>query len=460
VVSRFVAGAAGAVGILAVQSGAAQADALENVANLSIEELMELEVTSVSRRPERLIEAPAAIQVITGDDIRRSGATSLPAALHLAGNLDVAQKNAHEWIISARGFSSDVGNKLLVMMDGRTVYTPLFSGVFWDRQDYVLEDIERIEAISGPGGALWGANAVNGVINITTKSAEASQGLYAEGGGGTNPQGFAGLRYGGAFSPDAFYRVYGKYTDRRSEDLAGGASANDSWYAAQGGFRIDARVGGDDQVTLQGDMYYNKEGIVAGGDAETRGANILARWSRTLSETSDISLQVYYDRTHLSLPVPAAFFAPAGRLRDDLDTIDVDFQHRFQIGERHRFVWGLGYRFTHDVLDNAPGLAFFPAKLNQSLYSAFLQDEISLADNLVLTLGSKLEHMPYTGFEIEPSARLQWSLTDQQTLWGGDLARGARAVAHRPRHLTARSGLPPRHPERRRGVSVGNPAGL
>jgi len=434
-VSKILAVAAGVVGTGGFCAAPASADAIETVANLSIEELMDLEVTSVSKRPERLIEAPAAIQVITGDDIRRSGAAGIPSALLLAGNLDVAQKNAHEWIISARGFSSDVGNKLLVLMDGRTVYTPLFSGVFWDRQDYVLEDIDRIEVISGPGGALWGANAVNGVINITTKSAEATQGLYAEGGGGTNPQAFVALRYGGAATPDVFYRVYGKYTDRRSEALISGASAKDSWYAGQGGFRVDARSTASDTLTLQGDIYHNKEGLVTGGDSTISGGNMLGRWSRTLSETADMSLQVYYDRTHLVLPVPAAFFAPAGTFKDDLDTIDVDFQHRFQIGDRHRLVWGLGYRFTHDVLDNAPGLAFFPAKLNQSLFSTFVQDEISLRDNVVLTLGTKLEHTAYTGFEYEPSARLQWSLSDQQTLWGA-VSRAVRAPSRIDRDIS------------------------
>ena len=356
----------------------------EDVANMSLEQLMEIEVTSVSRRPERLLSAPAAVQVITGDDIRRSGAPDLPEALRLAGQLDVAQKNAHEWIISARGFSSDVGNKLLVLMDGRTLYTPLFSGVFWDRQDYLLEDVERIEAISGPGGTLWGANAVNGVINITTKSAEATQGFYAEGGGGTGPNGFAGARYGGSLAPDVFFRVYGKYTDHPEEAVASGAGSKDGWNTSQAGFRIDATPGDRDRLTLQGDVYTNNEGIQSGGQANAGGGNLLGRWSRTFSENSDMSLQVYYDHTHLRMPVPAAFFAPAGRLKDDLDTFDADFQHRFRLSERHSVLWGLGYRATHDSVQNAPGLGFFPAKLNQSLYSAFVQDEITLSDTVMV----------------------------------------------------------------------------
>jgi iron complex outermembrane receptor protein len=407
----------------------------DTLTSLSIEGLMDIEVTSVSKRPEKLLEAPAAIQVITGEDIRRSGATNIPSALRLAGNLDVAQENAHEWVISARGFSSDVGNKLLVMIDGRTVYTPLFSGVFWDRQDYLLEDIDRIEAISGPGGALWGANAVNGVINITTKSAKDTQGFYVEAGGGMNPEAFGSVRYGGALTPDIFFRVYGKYSERDSETLANGMDAQDSWRMGQGGFRIDTALAGADNFTLQGDLYHNDEGLLTGGKAKVTGGNVLGRWSRSFSETSDMNLQLYYDRTHLVFPVPGAVFAPAGILKDDLDTLDLDFQHRFQLGESHRIVWGFGYRYTHDVVDNAPALAFFPAVLNQSLVSAFAQDEIALADNLVLTLGTKVEHTDYTGFEVEPSARLQWNLTDQQTLWGA-VSRAVRTPSRIDRDIS------------------------
>ena len=207
---------------------------------LSVEDLMNVEVTSVSRHPQKLLDSASAIQVITQEDIRRSGATSIPEALRLADNLQVAQKNSHDWAISARGFNTDLANKLLVMIDGRTVYTPLYSGVFWDVQDYLLEDIDRIEVISGPGGTLWGANAVNGVINIITKSAADTQGLYTEAGGGSQPQGLAGARYGGSLGPDAHFRVYGKFFDRGDEVLADGASASDAWHQGRTGFRIDS----------------------------------------------------------------------------------------------------------------------------------------------------------------------------------------------------------------------------
>src|SRR5690349_15692801 len=228
---------------------------------------MDIEVTSVSKRAEKLLETASAIQVITGEDIRRSGATSLPEALRLANNLQVAQKGSHSWGISARGFNTELANKLLVLMDGRTVYTPLFSGVFWERQDYLLEDIDRIEVVSGPGGTLWGANAVNGVINIITKSAKDTQGFYAEGGGGTTLRDFGGVRYGGMLATNVAFRVYGKYFDRDDEVFPNGDEASDSWRMGQGGFRVDADPSLANTFTLQGDFYLANEDLSTGGTA-------------------------------------------------------------------------------------------------------------------------------------------------------------------------------------------------
>src|SRR5258706_1661272 len=267
---------------------------------MSVEELMSLEVTSVSRQPEKLAAAASAIQVITQEDIRRSGVASIPEALRLADNLEVAQKNSHDWAISARGFNTALANKLLVLIDGRTVYTPLFSGVFWDHQDYLLEDLDRIEVISGPGGALWGANAVNGVINITTRNAKDTQGFYAEAGGGTTLQDFTGIRYGGTAASNVYFRVYGKYFDHDHEVLTNGNGASDSWRMGQGGFRIDAEPSLQNTLTLQGDFYRGDEHVPTGGSAGVSGGNVLGRWSHTFSEESDLSLQLYYDRTHLS----------------------------------------------------------------------------------------------------------------------------------------------------------------
>ncbi|MGH8140335.1 MAG: TonB-dependent receptor plug domain-containing protein [Steroidobacteraceae bacterium] len=393
------------------------AESTADLKKLSVEQLMDLEVTSVSRRPEKLSEAASAVQLITGEQIQEFGAQSIPEALRLADNLQVAQKNSHDWGISARGFNTDLANKLLVMVDGRTVYTPLFSGVFWDVQDYPLADLDRIEVISGPGGTLWGANAVNGVINVITKSAKDTQGLYLEGGAGSQLEDSFTARYGGRLAPDVYLRVYGRYFGSDAQVRADGRRATDSWRQGRGGFRLDAPGSAKDSFTLQGDFYNGSADQTAANASRFSGGNLLGRWSRAVAADSDMSLQAYLDRTHLSMGAAALVFAPAGTFKDDLDTYDVDFQYRFRVAERHRLVWGLGYRFTHDVADNAPSLAFFPPVLDQNLFSGFLQDEIELQPDLFFTAGTKLEHNDYTGIEVEPSVRLQWNLAANQTLW-------------------------------------------
>ena len=448
-------GGVGALGAVAaafvaicVHCAPAEADGSSTIGDLkrlNVEDLMNVEVTSVARHPEKLIGAASAIQVITQEDIRRSGATSIPEALRLADNLQVAQKNSHDWAISARGFNTDLANKLLVMVDGRTVYTPLYSGVFWDVQDYVLEDIDHIEVISGPGGALWGANAVNGVINIITKSAKDTQGLYADAGGGTQPRDFASARYGGVLGPDTEFRVYGKFFDRDNEVLANGNPEPDSWRQGRAGFRIDSEASAQDRLTLQGDYYDGRENEQTGGISDTSGGNILGRWTRTLSEESDVNLQSYFDQTHISDPVSPLVvsglkFSPAGTFYDDLTTYDVDFQHRFGVGARNRIVWGLGFRYTHDAVVNAPALGFFPAVLDQNLYSGFVQDEIVLRTDLSFTLGTKLEHNDYTGFEFEPDARLSWTLNPNQSLWAA-VSRAVRTPSRIDHDLS--EGTPP-----------------
>jgi iron complex outermembrane receptor protein len=283
-------------------------------------------------------------------------------------------------------------------------------------QDYLLEDIDRIEVISGPGGTLWGANAVNGVINIISKSAKDTQGLYLEGGGGTELRDFGAVRYGGTLASNVYFRVYGKYFDRDNEVFANGKDASDSWWMGQGGFRMDAEISPQNNLTLQGDLYGSDVNIPTGGKGKASGGNILGRWSHMISDESDMSLQLYYDRTHLHDPISNQF-GPTSVLTDDLDTYDLDFQHRFGLGERNRFVWGFGYRFTHDVVRPAQILAFLPLVLDHNLFSCFLQDEIMLQENLFLTLGTKLEHNDYTGVEVEPSGRLKWNLTTNQMLW-------------------------------------------
>jgi len=420
-------------------------DVLASYKKMSLEELMDQEVTSVAKQPESYLDAPAAIQVVTGEQIRRSGASSIPEALRLADNLEVAQVNSHDWAISARGFNSHLGDKLLVLMDGRAVYSPLYGGVLWNMQDYLLADIDRIEVISGPGGTLWGANAMNGVINITSKNAKDTQGFYLEAGGGTELQDFTGVRYGGTLSSNIFYRVYGKFYNLNDEHLADGNDAADATIQGQGGFRIDTEPSLPNVFTLQGDIFDGHDDLDVGGVVATNeivgGGNLLGRWSHTISEDSEMSLQAYYDRTHLEYP-----YVTLGTLSDDLDTADVEFQHNFSLGERNKLVWGLGYRFTHEVDQNSapPGSArviFMPSTLDQNLVNVFGQDEIRLWDKLSLTLGTKIEHNDYTGFELEPNVRLQWTPTPKQMVWGA-VSRAVRTPSRLDHDLQIPSGLP------------------
>lgn len=414
---------------------------------MSLEQLMNQEVTSVSKEPEPLGQAPAAIQIITNEAIRRSGASSLPEALRLADNLQVAQDNAHDWNISARGFNADLSNKLLVLIDGRTVYSPLFSGVIWDVQNVMLEDLDRIEVVSGPGGTLWGANAVNGVINIISKSAQDTQGWYVEGGGGSQLRDFGAVRYGGKLAPHVYYRVYGTYFDRNNEVYANGSPSNDAWSEGRGGFRIDTAGPSDDKFTLQGDYYNGAAGnpSIPGVDVQS-GYNVVGRWSHTFSPDSDMSLQLYYDRTNQSQPTApfvllGTTFEPGGTFTDSLDTYDLNFQHHFKVGDRNQITWGAGYRFTHDQNGNAPTLVFVPAPLNQNLLSCFVQDEIKIQDDLFLTVGTKVEHNDYTGFEVQPSGRLQWNITPKQMIWTA-VSRAVRTPSRIDHDLVEPTGLP------------------
>ena len=394
---------------------------------------MEVEVTSVSKRAEKLSEAASAIQVITGKDIRRSGATSIPEALRLASNLQVAQVDSRQWAISARGFNGTTANKLLVLIDGRTVYTPLYAGVFWDAQDTLLEDIDQIEVISGPGATLWGANAVNGVINVTTKRARDTQGLLLQGGGGSELRYFGGLRYGGTMTSNLHYRVYGKYFERDSAVLSDGRETTNDWSMGQGGFRVDWEPSEPNLLTVQGDFYGGWGQQASTSDISMAGGNVLGRWSHRISESSDFGAQFYYDRTHRNIP---------GTFEEDLDTYDLDFQHRFALGERHDVVWGLGYRLIEDDVENSASLAFLPAEVSRQWFSAFAQDEIALVkDRLHLTLGTKIEHNDYTGFEFQPSGRLAWNVTEGHLLWAA-ISRAVRTPSRIDTELYA-PGNPP-----------------
>jgi iron complex outermembrane receptor protein len=396
---------------------AREVDALKTV---PFEELFNLEITTVSKRTERLIDAASAIQVITSEEIRRSGATSLPEALRLASNLQVAQINSYNWAISARGFNAVTANKLLVLIDGRSVYTPLFSGVFWDAQHVMLEDIDRIEVISGPGATLWGANAVNGVINIITKNARATQGALLSAGAGSLLKGFGNGRYGGKAGDDLYYRVYGMGFDRGPAFSRSGAEGPDEWHLGQGGFRADWLPQNGTNLMVQGNFYGGEEGLATQPDLSIDGQNLLARWTRPLGNESEVSVQLYWDRTHRRNP---------GIFSEALNTYDLEWQHRFPWGERNKLLWGGGYRLMVDRVLNGPipNFAFLPAHQTLHLFSGFLQDEITLLrDRLFLTVGSKFEHNSYSGFEVQPSARIAWMPITNHTFWAA-VSRAVRS---------------------------------
>lgn len=384
---------------------------------MEIQDLMDVEVTSVSKKPESLAEAAAAVFVITQEDIRRSGVTSIPEALRMVPGIEVARIDANKWAITSRGFNGRFASKMLVLMDGRTVYTPTFSGVFWDVQDTILEDIDRIEVIRGPGASLWGSNAVNSVINIITKEAHETLGGLVTAGGGTEERGFGSVRYGVRVGKETSLKVYGKYLDRDSQVFASSRDGSDAWHAVRGGFRMDSAVTSKDSLTLQGDIYderlsetYYVSQMTGPFNAKGSnfGANILTRWNHSFSENSDFSLQLYYDRTDRDYWV-------VGEKRD---TFDADFQHRFQLGGRQEIIWGLGYRLTCDKMRNSDILVLSPSSRSDNIFSAFLQDNITLVeDQLRLTLGSKFEHNDYTGFEVQPSIRIMWTPHDRHSFW-------------------------------------------
>lgn len=400
-----------------------------DLTKLSLEELLNIEVTSAAKKEQKLAEVAAAIYVITQEDIRRSGATSIPEALRMAPGLSVARIDSNKWSISARGFNGSFSNKLLVSIDGRSVYTPLFSGVFWDVQDTLLEDIERIEVIRGPAGALWGANAVNGVINIITKSANDTQGGLFTAGGGSHERGFGSLRYGGMLGNDVHFRVYGKYFNR--DDYAGalGISASDGWHMARGGFRVDSNVGQNDFLTVQGEYYDGKVGTkvtttaltppfarLVSEDSPLAGGHLLGMWKRTLSHTSEVKVQLYYDRTERSSPVT----------KESRDTFDLETQHRFGFSQGHEMTWGLGYRFTTGKVKDNFTVTLNPMSRGDHLFNAFFQNDFTLVENrLRMTIGSKFEHNDYSGFEVQPNVRVWWTPHEKHTIWGA-ISRAAR----------------------------------
>jgi iron complex outermembrane receptor protein len=390
------------------------------LARMSIEDLLELEVTSASKRAEPLANTSAAIAVITSDEIRRSGLTSIPELLRLIPGLAVAQIDSSRWAVTARGFNSQFANKLLVLIDGRTVYTHLFSGVFWDVQDVMLEDIDRIEVIRGPGGTLWGANAVNGVINIITKSAKDTQGALAAGGAGTVERAFGHGRYGTRLGENAYVRGYVKYFDRWNLDTDTGGNANDEWDQIRGGFRFDWDATSRDAVTVQGDYYGGESdstllSSVSSQDNVT-GGNILARWGHAFADGSELTAQTYYDRTDRNVRF---------LVDEDRNTFDLEIEHRRRVFSRHDVVVGFGYRLLNDNITNR-AVVFTPDHRTDNLVSGFIQDQIPLFDDRVqLTIGTKLESNSYTGFEYQPSIRGLWKVHPRHRLWAA-ISRAVR----------------------------------
>src|SRR2546429_180568 len=366
-------------GVLAGSTVAQGQQRVPDVTTLSLEDLWNMQVTSVSKRTQKVADAAAAIFVITQEDIRRSGATSIPEALRLAPGLEVARIDQNKWAIGSRGFNGRFDNKLLVLIDGRSVYTPLFSGVYWNVQDVMLEDVDRIEVIRGPGATLWGANAVDGVINVITKKAKATQSAVVTAGAGTEERAAGGVRYGGKLGDNTYYRAYTKYFDWGPSAYPSGMTAHDGWDALRGGFRADWTPAGANSLTLQGDIYrsrFDETLTVASlsapysntfpNDGKYSGGNILGRWNHT-SERSSMSLQMYYDNTTIS---DHSLFG------DHQNILDLDFQHGFHVGDSQQFVWGLGYRSIRDKNDSSFTVSLQPNQVTLNQFSTFLQDEL------------------------------------------------------------------------------------
>ena len=374
-------------------------------ADLSLEELMNETVTSVSKKEQPLFDSAAAISVLTNDDLRRSGATTIPDALRLVPGMDVGSVNSREFAVSARGFNSVFANKLLVLMDGRPVYTILFGGVYWDLQQTMLEDVDRIEVIKGPGATVWGANAVNGVINVVTRSARDTQGGMIYGGGGDVHQEMGGVRYGGRLGENTYYRVFASYQANDDYPLANGQSAGDSWQGRTTGFRIDHYPDPDTHLTWQADAT-----DVRSDTSDGYNVNTLGRWTRQLSARSSVEVQAYYDRLYRDEDARSAPLS---------DTFDLMAQHTFGLGDRHDVIWGGDYRFiANQVGQTTLATTVKDGDFNLQLFSAFVQDEFKLVpDRLTLTTGIKVEHNDYTGFELQPSVRLVFKPAKNQTVW-------------------------------------------
>lgn len=395
-----------------------------DLSEISLDTLANTEITSVSRKGEKLSQAAAAAFVITQEDIRRSGLTSIPELLRMVPGLTVARIDANKWAVTARGFNERLADKMLVLMDGRTVFDPLSSGVYWDVQDTIIEDIERIEVIRGPGATLWGANAVNGVVNIITKKTKDTQGGLVTVGGGSEDGEVTAVRYGAGLGKKGSYRIFAKYIRQDAYTDAQGQEANDDWHLLHGGFRTDLVLSNRDDLTVQGDIYKGNAGQSVPGllslsppatgsfvdRTNMSGGDLLGRWHRVSSERFDTTFQMYFetaDRNEMQL------------LGEYRHTIDLDFEQHFAAGGRHDLVWGADYRYATDRTAGTLNLSFNPTGRSTNLYGAFLQDEITIVpDRLRVTVGAKLEHNYYSGFAVQPNVRMLWTVQPRYSIWG------------------------------------------
>lgn len=425
---RCCAAAAFAFTVFTLPLSQAAAQSVHDLADLSIEELSQIEVTSVSKRAEPLIQSAAAVYVITGDEIRRSGATSLAEALRLAPNLDVARIDAQNYAISSRGFNSvNASNKLLVLIDGRSIYTPFFSSVFWDQQDLMLADVDRIEVISGPGGTLWGANAMNGVINVITRGARDTQGALVDARLGDFVQSGA-ARWGGRLGESGSYRTYAQAFGEGETTFVDGNGARDDWRGKQAGFRADLSALAS-TFTVQADMYENVFGTPGG---RRNGGNVLGRWNRRFADGSSLQVQAYYDQQHRS-----DLAASGGGSAEAVDTFDIQAEHAFTVGARQQIVWGLGQRSWRDEFINTSNpFVLVPQSQTLRLANVFGQDTIALRDDLKLTVGAKFEYGSFSGWAVMPSVRMGWQPTSQSFVWAA-ISRAVRPPSRLERDLSA-----------------------
>lgn len=409
-------------GPLAPRGAAKAGDAADDIFALGLEDLMNTKVVTASKSQERAFDVPAAISVITNEDIRRSGQTSIMEVLRMVPGMQVSRINSSAWAISARGFADEYANKMLVMIDGRSIYTPTFSGVYWDLVNLPLEDVDRVEVIRGPGATVWGANAVNGVINIVTKDSKYTQGAYVSGGLGDHERAFAEGRVGGEIGEHGHYRFYSRYLDRDRMESASGAEQNNGWWRMLTGVRADWSNGGNDNFTVQGEVQkgQNEQESIQFGpsatDSDSTMSYLRGQWERMLADGSVMTLSSYVDQHHRTSDV----------LEQRVTTLDVDFNHSLRWMGRNNLVWGAGYRLADDSYNMTEVLEFVPSEEQKNLFSTFVQNTFAATDSLDLTLGTKLEHNGFTGFEIQPTAKFAFSPDNRSTLWGS-VARAVRS---------------------------------